>query len=188
MLEIRWHGRGGNGAFTAAKLLGYAASINEGKYAQAFPSFGPERRGAPVQGFTRISTEPITDHSQVYTCDCVIVLDETLCDVVDVAHGLKEHGILVINSQKSVEEFKARPGFEAVKYLITLDATKIALDVLKAPIVNTVMLGAAVAACDLVSLEAVDGAVDGMMAANLREKNKKAIHCAYDLVKGGGKE
>lgn len=187
MLEIRWHGRGGNGAFTAAKLLGYAASINEGKYAQAFPSFGPERRGAPVQGFTRISAEPITDHSQVYACDCVIVLDETLCDVVDVAHGLKEQGVLVINSQTSAEQFKVRPGFKEVRRLITLDATKIALDVLKAPIVNTVMLGAAVAICDPVSLDAVDRAVDAMMAPNLREKNKKAIHYAYDMVKGGDK-
>lgn len=185
MLEVRWHGRGGNGAFTAAKLLGYAASINEGRYAQAFPSFGPERRGAPVQGFTRISEKPISDHSQVYSCDCVIVLDETLCDVVDVTSGLKEHSVLVINSQKGAEAFKARPGFGNVPKLITLDATKIALDLLGAPIVNTVMLGAAVAACELVSIESVDGAVEGMMAANLREKNKKAIRCAYDLVKGG---
>jgi len=185
MQEVRWHGRGGNGAFTAAKLLGYAASINEGKYAQAFPSFGPERRGAPVQGFTRISEEVITDHSQVYNCDCVIVLDDTLCEVVDVAAGLKEESVLVINSLKSKEEFLARPGFENVKNLVILDATKIALEVLGAPIVNTVMLGAAIAAIDLVSIEAVDGAVDGMMAPNLREKNKKAIRAAYDFVKGG---
>lgn len=187
MQEIRWHGRGGNGAFTAAKLLGYAASINEGKYAQAFPSFGPERRGAPVQGFTRISGEPITDHSQVYSCDCVIVLDETLCDVVDVVKGLKKGCALVINTQKSAEAFRARPGFEDVENLVTLDATKIALDILGAPIVNTVMLGAAAAASDLVSIEAIEGAVDGMMAPNLREKNKKAIRSAYDFVKGGGK-
>ena len=186
MQEIRWHGRGGNGAFTAAKLLGYAASINEGKFAQAFPSFGPERRGAPVQGFTRISETPITDHSQVYSCDCVIVLDETLCDVVDVAHGLKDDGVLVINTQKSADEFLRRPGFEAVKNLVTLDATKIALEILGSPIVNTIMLGAAAGASNLAGIEAIEGAVDGMMAPNLREKNKKAIRSAYELVKGGG--
>ena len=188
MLEVRWHGRGGNGAFTAAKLLGYSASINEGRYAQAFPSFGPERRGAPVQAFTRISDEVITDHSQVYSCDCVVVLDETLCDVVDVASGLKENSVLIINSQKNPEAFKSRPGFEDAKKVITFDATQIALDVLGTPIVNTVMLGAAVAACNLVSLDAVMGAVDGMMSPNLREKNKKAIQAAYDLVKGGGEQ
>lgn len=187
MQEIRWHGRGGNGAFTAAKLLGYAASIVEGKYAQAFPSFGPERRGAPVQGFTRISKEPITDHSQVYECDCVIVLDDTLCDVVDVVKGLKPGCALVINTQKSPESFRSRPGFEGVENLVTLDATKIALDILGAPIVNTAMLGAAAAASDLVSLEAVESAVDGMMAPNLREKNKRVIRGAYDFVKGGGR-
>lgn len=185
MQEVRWHGRGGNGAFTAAKLLGYAVSIQEGKYAQAFPTFGPERRGAPVMGFTRISGTPITDHSQVYSCDCVIVLDETLCEVVDVAGGLKENGTMVINSQKSAAQWKARKGFERVESLFTLDGTQIALDTLGAPIVNTVMLGAAAAATEIVSLEAVEGAVDGMMAPPLREKNKQAIRKAYELVKGG---
>ncbi len=183
MQEIRWHGRGGNGAFTAARLLGYAASIHEGKYAQAFPSFGPERRGAPVQGFTRISEVPITDHSQVYSCDCVIVLDETLCDVVDVTKGLKEEGILVVNTQRTTEDLRERRNFHAVKHLITLDATKVALDILGAPIVNTVMLGAAASAANLCTLDALEGAVDGMMAPRLREKNKKAIRTAYELAK-----
>ena len=184
MLEVRWHGRGGNGAFTAAKLLGYAASVKGGKYAQAFPSFGPERRGAPVQGFTRISDEVITDHSQVYTCDSVIVLDDTLCDVVDVTAGLKENSTLIINSLQSKEEFMARPNFKNVKNLYIIDATDVALKILGAPIVNTVMLGAAVGVTGMVSIEAIEGAVDGMMAPNLREKNKKAIRCAYDLMKG----
>lgn len=181
--EVRWHGRGGNGAFTAAKLMGYAASICEGKYAQAFPSFGPERRGAPVQGFTRISDETITDHSQVYSCDSVVVLDETLCNAVDVSFGLKEDGILVINSVKSADTIKKEYSFQNVERLLTIDATKIALDILGRPIVNTVMLGAIAAASSLVSLEALENAVDGMMAPALREKNKKAICYAYHLVK-----
>lgn len=184
MQEIRWHGRGGDGAFTAAKLLGYAASMNEGKYAQAFPSFGPERRGAPVQGFTRISNEVICDHSQVYACDLIIVLDDTLCEVVDVKHGIKEDGILVINTQKDEKSARADFGLEDVKNLVVLDGTAIALEVLGRPIVNTVMLGAALATCDVVSLEATLKAVEGMMAKNLQENNKKAISTAYEKVKG----
>ena len=174
MLEVRWHGRGGNGAFTAAKLLGHAVSIHEGKYAQAFPSFGPERRGAPVLAFTRISGEPITDHSQVYSCDCIVVLDETLCDVVDVAGGLKEDGVLLLNTQLSGEAARKRYQFENV-----------ALDVLGSAIVNTVMLGAAAKAAGLVSLDSVERAVDEMMSPALREKNKRAIEMAYGMAEGG---
>lgn len=185
MQEIRWHGRGGNGAFTAAKLLGYAVSVHEHKFAQAFPSFGPERRGAPVLGFTRISEAPITDHSQVYSCDCVVVLDETLCEVAEVSKGLKEDGVLIINTKKPAEQWKAAEPYAQVRRLVTLDATKIALEVLGSAIVNTVMLGAAAAASDLVSLEAIESAVDGMMSPGLREKNKQAIRCAYQQVKEG---
>lgn len=185
MKEVRWHGRGGNGGFTAARLLGYAAALHCGKYAQAFPSFGPERRGAPVLGFTRIDEEPISDHSQVYTCDCVIVLDETLLDVVDVLDGLKEDGILLINSEQSADEFRKRPGFDKVHKLITIDATSIALKELGANIVNTIMLGAAVGATDFVTMESVEAAIDESMSKALREKNKKAARIAYETVKGG---
>lgn len=185
MLEIRWHGRGGNGAFTAAKLLGHAVSIHEGKYAQAFPSFGPERRGAPVLAFTRISEAPITDHSQIYSCDCIVVLDETLCDVVDVASGLKEDGVLLLNTQRTPEAARERYHFTGVRRLVTLDATKIALEVLGSAIVNTVMLGAAAKAAGLVSLASVEQAVDEMMAPSLRERNKQAIEQAYQMTEGG---
>lgn len=184
MKEIRWHGRGGNGGFTAARLLGYAASVYCGKYAQAFPSFGPERRGAPVLGFTRIDEDVITDHSQVYECDCVIVLDETLMDVVDVVNGLKADGVLVINSQKTAEEFKKDPRFANVNRIVTLDGTSIALDVLKASIVNTIMLGAAVGATEFVTIESLEKAIDDYMSPALREKNKKATRIAYETVKG----
>jgi len=123
MIEVRWHGRGGNGAFTAAKLLGNAASIHEGKAAQAFPSFGPERRGAPVLGFTRISDEVITDHSQVYECDCVVVLDETLCEVVDTTAGLKDDSTYIINSTRSKDDLIKNPLFKGVKSLVVIDGT-----------------------------------------------------------------
>jgi pyruvate ferredoxin oxidoreductase gamma subunit len=99
LIEVRWHARGGQGGFTAARLLGLAASVFEDNYAQAFPSFGPERRGAPVLGFTRIDDKPIDDHSQVYECDYVVVLDETLMKVVDVKRGLRDGGMLLINTE-----------------------------------------------------------------------------------------
>ncbi|NLK36242.1 MAG: pyruvate ferredoxin oxidoreductase [Gracilibacteraceae bacterium] len=183
MKQIRWHGRGGNGAFTAARLLGVAASVYEGKSAQAFPSFGPERRGAPVLGFTRIAEKTITDHSQVYECDCVIVLDETLCEVANVAAGLKPDGVLVINTRKSADAIAHNIGFDDPSRIVVIDATDIALELLGNPIVNTIMLGAAVGATGMVSMESVEAAIDEVMGRNLREKNKKAAREAYKRVK-----
>ena len=185
MKEIRWHGRGGNGGFTAARLLGHAAALYGGMYAQAFPSFGPERRGAPVLGFTRISDAPITDHSKVYACDCVIILDETLIDSVNVLEGAKEDCVVVINSAHPAEEFKARPGFDQVRHVIAIDATQLALRELGANIVNTIMMGAAVGATELVTLEALEQAIDESMAPALREKNKRVVRMAYEQVRGG---
>lgn len=184
MKEIRWHGRGGLGAFTAAKLLGSAASLHEGKFAQAFPAFGPERRGAPVAGFTRISEDVITDHSQVYECDCVIVLDETLCDVIDVTVGMKDDAVLVINSAHTADEVRKEKKLEKVKNITTIDATTIALEQLGRPIVNTVMLGAAVAVKEMVSMESLEKAIDDIMKGSLGEKNKMAARIAYDMIKG----
>ena len=187
MKEIRWHGRGGNGAFTAAKLLGAAASVHEGKFAQSFPAFGPERRGAPVAGFTRISDEIITDHSQVYVCDCVIVLDETLLDVVDVTVGMKDDAVLVINSEKTAEEMREtnKSKLQNVNRIVTLDATGIAMETLGRNIVNTVMLGAAVGASDFIKMESVEVAISEMMAGSLGEKNKAAAKAAYEMTRGG---
>jgi pyruvate ferredoxin oxidoreductase gamma subunit len=138
-----------------------------------------------VLGFTRIDEEPIADHSQVYTCDCVIVLDETLLDVVDVLDGLKEDGVLLINSELTADEMRKRPGFDKVRNLVTIDATSIALKELGANIVNTIMLGAAVGATGFVTIESVEAAIDGTMSRALREKNKKATRIAYETVKGG---
>jgi len=183
MIEIRWHGRGGNGAFTAAKLLGDAASIHEGKAAQAFPSFGPERRGAPVLGFTRIAEKTITDHSQVYECDCVIVLDETLCDVVDTTVGLKEKAVYVINTTRSVDELKEDPKLSKVNHFVPIDGSKIALEMFGVPIVNTILLGAAVGATGMVEIESVEKAMDDIMSKSLREKNKKAARAGYEKAK-----
>jgi pyruvate ferredoxin oxidoreductase gamma subunit len=180
LIEIRWHARGGQGGFTAARLLGLAASVFGNHYAQAFPSFGPERRGAPVLGFTRIDDKPITDHSQVYRCDGVVVLDETLLESVDVTKGLTDGGTILINSRLGADHFHFPGNFK----VLTLDATDIAMKDLGAPISNTVMLGAFAAVHDFIDIGAILKAVDKGMAENLRQKNKKAILHAYDTVRG----
>ncbi|MFZ5944489.1 MAG: pyruvate ferredoxin oxidoreductase subunit gamma [Bacillota bacterium] len=180
MIEIRWHGRGGHGGFTAARLLGLAASVYGNNYAQSFPSFGPERRGAPVLGFTRIDKEPINDHSQVYNCDYVIVLDETLIDTVDVTKGIKENGAIIINTRKKPGDFN----FQKNITVHTIDGTKLALDILGMPITNTVMLGAVIAISNVAEIESVYSAIDEFMADELRDSNKEAVKAAYDSVKG----
>jgi pyruvate ferredoxin oxidoreductase gamma subunit len=139
MLEVRWHGRGGMGAVTAGELLAKAA-IREGKYAQSFPNFGTERRGAPVMAFLRISDELIRIRTNIYNPDVVVVLDPTLFNIVDVAAGLKDDGVIIINSSKPPEYFVKEQGS---KYRIaTVNATKIARESIGLPITNTSMIGA----------------------------------------------
>jgi pyruvate ferredoxin oxidoreductase gamma subunit len=177
---VRWHARGGQGGFTGAKLLGLAASVFRNHYAQAFPSFGPERRGAPVLGFTRIDNRPITDHSQVYACDYVVVLDETLLETVDVARGLKDGGTILINTKSGPDRLPFRGNFR----VLTVDASSVALEELGVPIANTAMLGAFAAVNDLVDIDSLLKAVDKGMPEALREKNKKAIERTYHVIRG----
>src|SRR4030042_6521681 len=181
MIEVRWHARGGQGGFTAARLLGLAASVFGNNYAQAFPSFGPERRGAPVLGFTRIDNKPIIDHSQVYTCDYVVVLDETLRETVEVTKGLKDGGKILINTKLSPDRFIFNGNFT----VITIDATTIAMEELDSPIANTSMLGAFAALNDFIDIDSILKAVDKGMPESLRPKNKKAIEHAYKVIRGG---
>lgn len=181
MVEIRWHGRGGQGAFTAARILGEAASICEGKYAQAFPSFGPERRGAPVLAFTRINTNKISDRSEVEQCDCVVVLDETLYGPT-VTNGLKNNGILIINSPRNSEYFSGK------EYRVTtIDATALSLAALGRNITNIPMLGALAAVSSLVNVESLLKVIDSTLAPALRAKNKCLLKNAFDSVKKGMK-
>lgn len=178
MIEIRWHGRGGLGAFTAARLLGCAVSLYEGKYALAFPSFGPERRGAPVFAFTRIDSKPITDRSEVVECDCAIVLDDTLFGE-PVKNGLKPGATVIINTTKDKSCFE----IDNCK-VVTLDATGLALEILGRPITNVPLLGALIASTDIVKLESVEAAIDSQLAPKIREKNKKLLNKTYETVKG----
>ena len=150
MIEIRFHGRGGQGAVTSAELLAVAA-IGEGKYAQAFPSFGPERRGAPVVAFCRIDDQPIKIRANVYEPDIVIVLDASLLKIVNVASGLKQDGLLVTTSKDSPEKVKEDLGIK--NRLAVVDAAKIAMEVLGLPITNTTMLGSLVKASGVVKKE-----------------------------------
>lgn len=153
LVEIRWHGRGGQGAVTSAEMLARAA-IAEGKYAQAFPSFGPERRGAPVLAFDRISAkEPIRVRAEITEPDVIVVLDYGLLRTVNVTSGLKKEGIVVINASKPLAEVGA--SFGNKWQLAVVDATKLAQEILGVKIVNTTMLGALLRATGVVKLESL---------------------------------
>jgi len=150
MIELRFHGRGGQGAVTSAELLALAA-INTGKFATAFPSFGPERRGAPVVAFARVSDNPIKLRCKVYEPDVVIVLDPSLVEIAKPSDGLKESGVLVLNTTQDAQAIKQALNFRG--RVAVVDATRIAKEVLGLPITNTTMVGALVKAANLLSVE-----------------------------------
>jgi len=153
MIEIRIHGRGGQGAVTSAEMLALAA-IGTGKYAQAFPSFGPERRGAPVQAFVRVSDKPIRVRGEIREPDVVVVLDPGLLNIMDVTSGLREKGIVVVNSKVAASELKDR--FKGKWPVAVVDASAIALETIGVNIVNTTMIGAILKACDVVAIESLE--------------------------------
>jgi pyruvate ferredoxin oxidoreductase gamma subunit len=175
MIEIRFHGRGGQGAVTSAELTALAA-IEHGKYAQAFPSFGPERRGAPVMAFVRVSDEPIRTREKIYEPDIVVVLDPTLLEIVNVVAGLKENGVVVLNTTKSAKEVRQNSGITAKLALV--DASKIAIETLGVPITNTTLLGAMLKATDLLPLSALEGPLQ-VRFGRIAGKNIKAFQRAY---------
>jgi len=182
LVEIRWHGRGGQGAVTSAELVAQAA-INEGKFAQAFPSFGPERRGAPVLSFVRInSKEPIRIRAEITEPDVVVVLDPSLLRIANVTSGLKEGGMLVINTRKSFQDIESE--FQVKQNLTTIDATKIAREELGIPIVNTTMVGALIRATGVVKLESLIEPLQHRFG-RLAERNINTMKKAYEeaLVK-----
>jgi len=180
MVEIRFHGRGGQGAVTSAEILAISA-ISEGKYAQAFPSFGPERRGAPVVAFSRISDERILNRTKIYEPDIVVVLDPSIMKMVNVIEGLKENGIVVVNTSKSPEELKKEFGREDIT-VGTVNATKIAIEKIGRPITNIIMLGALLKVKPIVKLDSI---VDPLKErfGKIAEKNIEASKLAYDQVK-----
>jgi 2-oxoacid:acceptor oxidoreductase gamma subunit (pyruvate/2-ketoisovalerate family) len=178
MIEFRWHGRGGQGAWTASELLARTA-LNEGKFIQSFPEFGPERMGAPVTAFTRISTEPIRLHCAIYDPDVVVVLDNSLLKSVPVTAGLnRDDSILIINS--SEEPAVLKESLRVTKGKVwTVPATEIALRILGAPITNTALLGAVAKATNIVTLEGIQQTLKGRFRPDLAEKNYAVIKEAY---------
>ncbi|MBX5321149.1 MAG: pyruvate ferredoxin oxidoreductase subunit gamma [Candidatus Bathyarchaeota archaeon] len=177
VLEIRWHGRGGQGAWTASELLAKAA-VYEGKSIQSFPEFGPERMGAPVAAFTRISNEPIKMHCAVYNPDVVVVLDATLLKSVPVTEGLNENGKLIINSRENSSEIKQMLRTDMFE-IWTVPATEIAIKILGLPITSTAMLGAVARATSVVSLESIKKTVKERFRSDVAEKNFAVIEEAY---------
>lgn len=183
MIEVRWHGRGGQGAFTGARLLGLSAVLFEGRYALAFPSFGPERRGAAVLAFNRIADEPVGDRSDVTECDYVVVLDDTLLAVV--WQGLKPGCTVLVNTARPeiVEDSRARNGVSQDVRVIALDASAIAKECIGRPIVNTAMLGALAAASGLIRQESAEAGIRHEMPAAQAEKNVQALRRAAEEVR-----
>ena len=173
MIEVLWHGRGGQGAFTAARLLGAAASLAEGAHALAFPSFGPERRGAPMRAFTKLSDRPIGDRSAIVRADYVVYLDDTL-----LGEGwdreLKANGVVLVNSTRTFADDR----------IVSLDADGISAAVLGRPIPNTAFLGALSVLCDRIGLDDVKQAIRQYMPKKLHEKNIAIVEAAREALAG----
>ncbi len=183
MQEIRWHGRGGQGAKTVSQILAQI-NLREGKHVQSFPEYGPERSGAPVRAYNRIATEEILVHSGVYTPDVAVVVDETLLDTENPGDGLKADGTLVVNTKCSAEDVRERTGFAGS--VVALDANKIADDA-GTGFPNIPMLGAvaAVLGCELQLVEdEVRDTMGAKLSSDILDKNLVALRGGYDAAKG----
>lgn len=189
LIEIRWHGRGGQGAKTAA-LLFAGAALSSGKFIQAFPEYGPERMGAPVTSFNRLSSKPILLHSGVTNPDVVIVLDPTLIESVDVTEGLPANGTIIINTEKSPAEIKKELKTEAAVKVFTVDASTISKETIGRNIPNTPMLGALIKVTGLLDFKEMLEDTKEKLKKKFKSKpeviegNIKAIERAYNEVKG----
>ncbi len=172
MTEILWHGRGGQGAFTVARLLGEAYSLKDDAYALAFPSFGPERRGAPMRAFTKLDRKPIGNRSEIKKADFSIFLDDTLFNS-QALEELKDGGKILLNTKKKI----LSPN------IIIIDGDSIAEKYLGLPITNTVLLGVLAAVSGVVSVDGIKEAITLSMPQRLREKNIAAVKAAYEEVK-----
>ena len=187
MIEIRWHGRGGQGAKTASLLLADAA-FNTGKYIQGFPEYGPERMGAPLTAYNRISSSPIRIHSNIYEPDYVVVVDDTLLESVDVTAGLKEDGAILINTTKGKDELdKLLKGYKGKVY--TIDARKVSMETLGKYFPNTPMLAAIVKVSKIMNEEDFVKDMQGSFKHKFAKKpeviegNMKALQLALNEVK-----
>lgn len=188
LTEIRWHGRGGQGVVTAGKLLAETA-LGTGQYFQAFPDYGPERMGAPIKAYTRLSPEPINLHCQIEYPNVVLVLDPTLLGTVPVTEGLKEDGVLLVNTQSTPSEIREITGFETGQ-VFTVDASHIAIEEMGREITNTPMIGALARATGLFE---IDDLIEQtrkrftklMMKQDIIEANVRAMRRAVTEVQEG---
>jgi pyruvate ferredoxin oxidoreductase gamma subunit len=178
MIEIRIHGRGGQGAVTAAQLIAISAFYN-GKQCQAFPKFGVERRGAPVEAFCRIDDAPINVRSQIYNPDIILVLDASLLEAVDVTAGLKKGGKIIINTNQPIKD-KKYADFE----IHCVDASKVALEIFKANIVNTAIVGAFAKNTTLINMEGIKKAISERFEgkAPVIDQNMKAVEQVFNAT------
>jgi pyruvate ferredoxin oxidoreductase gamma subunit len=185
-LEIRWHGRGGQGAKTAVFMLAESL-IEQGKFAQGFPDYGPERMGAPIRGYNRISDQPIRLHCGVNQPDIVVVLDPTLIGTADITSGLKPGGTVLVNSAEEPAVMRKTLGIKDGK-VFTVDATGIALDEIGRPIPNSPMIGALLKVTDLAQIDDMAAIIvhkfEGKLSAALIEGNRKAMKRAFNEVRG----
>lgn len=187
MVEIRWHGRGGQGAKTASLLLADVA-FNTGKYIQGFPEYGPERMGAPITAYNRIDDEPIRIHSNVYEPDYVVVVDDTLVGTVDVTKGLKPNGAILVNTSLDGKKIKERlNGYTGKIY--TIDASKIAIETIGKNFPNTALLSSVIKITGLMSKENLEANMLDSFKHKFAKKpdviepNMSAVIRAYDEVK-----
>jgi len=180
--EVRFHGRGGQGAWTASLLLAQAG-LNEEKNIQSFPAFGPERAGAPITAFTRISDEKIQIHSSIYEPDVVVVLDPTLLGPA-VAEGVQKKTKIIVNTDKTAKEVLDILGLKGIETW-TVDATTLAINVLGRPITNTAMLGSVVKATGVVKLDSMLQVVKERFDGKISELNAELVKKAYEEVKRG---
>lgn len=187
LLEIRWHGRAGQGAKSAAQILAEAA-LAEGMYVQAFPEYGAERSGAPMRAFNKISPRYIRSHSPVLYPDVVLVLDDTLLGVIPATDGMKEDSVLIVNTSRSVDWVKNKTGFSGKICIVR--ATDIAFEETGRGMPNTSMLGALVKVTGTVSLETVEqniqGTLEGKISAKVLEGNLRALRRGFEEVTCGG--
>ena len=186
LTEIRWHGRGGQGAKTAATMVAEAA-LDEGKFSQGFPEYGPERMGAPIRGYTRIAQVPIRLHCPITAPDVVVVLDPTLLTSANCASGLKPDGAIIVNTPETPADIRAKLGVTHGK-VYTVDATTIAIEEIGRPIPNTPMIGALVKVSGAMKLDTIFHDIEKKFLKKLGERgvqgNCKAVQRAYQEVQG----
>jgi pyruvate ferredoxin oxidoreductase gamma subunit len=182
MKEVRFHGRAGQGILTASRLFAQAA-ITDGKYAQAFPAFGPERLGSPVQAFARIDDQPIEIRSQVYTPNAVAVFEESLLSKVPVTEGIVPKGQFVVNSKSENPAQAKKMGEDADVNVFVVDANRIAMDLIGSPTVSTIMLGSLASASGFVSVDSLESSVRQRFHGDMGEVNAKMIRMGFKEVR-----